>query len=100
MPVLKETYLQIVERNRRQIRNRTNARVAQLAAEEIRDRSKASEEQFESEDETAVAPPAPLSSPSPVPLHHAPQAPDCKFVVIVLLLFSILLSQLLLLFLK
>ena len=31
MPRLKETYLQIVERNRREIRNRTTARLAQLA---------------------------------------------------------------------
>jgi hypothetical protein len=100
MPVLKETYLQIIERNRREIRNRTNARVEQLAVEEIRNRSKASEEQFESEEKSDLATSSPLSCPSPVPLHHAPQAPDCKFVVIVLLLFSILLSQLLLLFLK
>ena len=92
MPVLKETYLQIQERNRREIRNRTKARVDQLAAEEIRNRTKAREEQFAGGKETDLA--------TPVPLHSAPQAPDCQFVVIVLLLFSILLSQILHLFLK
>jgi hypothetical protein len=100
MPVLKETYIQIKERNRREIRNRTNARVAQLAAEEIRNRSKASEEQFESELESDLPTPSPFSCPSAVPLYHAPQAPDCKFVLIVLVLFSILLSQLLIIILK
>jgi hypothetical protein len=34
MPTLKETYLQIQERNRREIRNRTKARVEQLQREE------------------------------------------------------------------
>jgi hypothetical protein len=92
MPVLKETYLQIQERNRREIRNRTKARVDQLAAEEIRNRTKAREEQFAGGKETDLA--------TPVPLHSAPQAPDCHFVVIVLLLFAILLSQILLLFLR
>ena len=115
MPVLKETYLQIQERNRREIRNRTKARVDQLAAEEIRNRTEAKEEQFAGGEESVLATPSPLScsSPaplhhapqafdlsSPVPLHHAPQAPDCQFVVIVLLLLSILLSQILHLFLK
>jgi hypothetical protein len=95
MPVLKETYLQIKERNRREIRNRTKARVDQLAVKELRDRIKAREEQF-----AGLATPSTLSCLSPVPLHHAPQAPDCQFVVIVLLLFSILLSQILHLFLK
>ena len=92
MPVLKETYLQIQERNRREIRNRTKARVDQLAAEEIRNRTKAREEQFAGEGDSDLA--------TPVPLHSAPPAPDCHFVVIVLLLFAILLSQLLQLFVK
>jgi hypothetical protein len=100
MPVLKETYLQIQERNRREIRNRTKARVDQLAAEEIRNRTEAKEEQFAGGEESVLATPSPLSCSSPVPLHHAPQAPDCQFVVIALLLFSILLSQILHLFLK
>ena len=100
MPVLKETYLQIQERNRREIRNRTKARVDQLAAEEIRERRKEREEKFGGGDKSDLATPSPLSYSSPVPLHHAPQAPDCQFVVIVLLLLSLLLSQILHLFLK
>jgi hypothetical protein len=100
MPVLKETYLQIQERNRREIRNRTKARVDQLAAEALRNRTKAREEQFQGGEESDLATPSPLSYSSTVPLHPAPQAPVCHFVVIVLLLFSILLSQILLLFLK
>ena len=101
MPVLKETYLQIQERNRREIRNRTKARVDQLAAEDIRNRTEAKEEQFAGGEESVLATPySPLSCSSPVPLHHAPQAFDCQFVVIVLLLLSIILSQILHLFLK
>jgi hypothetical protein len=100
MPVLKETYLQIQERNRREIRNRTKARVDQLAAEALRNRTKAREEQFQGGKESDLATPSPLSYSSTASSHPAPQAPDCHFVVIVLLLFSILLSQILLLFLK
>jgi hypothetical protein len=100
MPVLKETYIQIQERNRREIRNRTRARVEQLLVEELRNRTKGSEEQFAEGEETDLSTPSPSSSPSQVPLHHAPQASDFKFVVIVLLLLSILLSQLVHLILK
>ena len=38
MPPLKETYLQIQERNRREIRNRTNKKLGELAQETERNR--------------------------------------------------------------
>ncbi len=115
MPALKETYLQIQERNRREIRNRTKARVDQLAAEQIRNRTKARVDQLAAEDtrnntsissnqaveeESDLATPSPLLCTLPAPLQHAPHAPDCKFVVIVILLFFIFLFQILQLFSK
>ncbi len=91
MPALKETYLQFQKRNRREIRNRTKARVDQLL------QRSSSCNQAEAE-ETDPATLSPLSCSSPAPLSPAPQVPDYKFVVIVVLLFFILLAQLLVIF--
>ena len=74
MPPLKETYLQIQERNRREIRNRTYARLAQLAQEAENNRQEASRNQQEEETNTPLPTPSPLtSSTATVPLHtHSP----------------------------
>ena len=58
MPPLKETRLQIEERNRREIRNRTNKRLAELAQEAERKRQGTSstqqEDEIEDEDEDMI----------------------------------------------
>jgi hypothetical protein len=52
MPRLKETYLQIVKRNRREIRNRTTARLAQLAQTSAHEEGLSDEESDEEENTT------------------------------------------------
>ena len=49
MPPLKETRLQIQERNRREIRNRTNKRLGELAQETERNRQESGSTQQEDE---------------------------------------------------
>jgi hypothetical protein len=112
MPTLKETYLQIQERNRREIRNRTNARVAQLAQEADNNRQEASRNQQEEETNRPLQTPSPTtSSTATVPLHtHSPspsllhihindypetqpQQEDYRLWLIVFLLVLLLLGQ-------
>ena len=114
MPPLKETYLQIQERNRREIRNRTNARVAQLAQDADNNRQKASRSQQEEETNRPLNTPSPLTSstatvplhnhsPSPVLLHihindypeTQPQQQHYRLWLIVFLLVLLLLGQIL-----
>jgi hypothetical protein len=112
MPPLKETYLQIQERNRREIRNRTNARVAQLAQDADNYRQEASRNQQEEETNRPLETPSSLTSstatvslhthsPSPSLLHihindypkTQPQQQDYRLWLIVFLLVLLLLCQ-------
>ena len=112
MPPLKETYLQIQERNRREIRNRTNARVAQLAQDADNYIQEASRNQQEEETNRPLNTPSPLtSSTATVPLHNhspspallhihindypetQPQQQDYRLWLIVFLLVLLLLCQ-------
>jgi hypothetical protein len=56
MPRLKETYLQIQERNRREIRNRTAARIAQLLQTTSQE-DEGSDEESDEEENTSPKPP-------------------------------------------
>jgi hypothetical protein len=56
MPRLRETYLQIQERNKREIRHRTNVRIAQLQLQQDNRQSSAQDEQTQ-ETETILPSP-------------------------------------------
>jgi hypothetical protein len=112
MPPLKETYLQIQDRNRREIRNRTYARLAQLAQEAENNRQGSRSNQQEEETNTPLPTPSLFtSSTDSVPLHthssspsllhihinHSPEAQlqqqDYRLWLVVFLLVLLLLGQ-------
>ncbi len=65
MPPLKETYLRIQEQNKREIRNRTSVRLAQLEQAEKDNRQRSNS--YEQEEETDSESPTPTLSPAQLP---------------------------------